>query len=370
MQIRLATLAGVLFALAACGGDGGGGGGGGGSGGGPGSGSGECGIRGLTDVMPEQAFPSPIIRMELDGDAIFFNVFDAIHSVPRAGGTPTKVYPPPGETAFSYPPFWIFGGDLVVGRGDELQVLPKTGADAVAETRSLPFPYKVWLDGSVDILLADDGHTFFAKNDPVNILGDDPPAIDYWSYDFETDTSVTIAEDSTIGHLKRIVLAGTDLYTASRIGDATDPDDDTADRLYRIPGGGGAPELVPMEGDYRFDLLGGDDTHLIFLGRPWPQSSDLGGIYRIAHTGGAPEKVANVFYLSSRLAVRFVNRPERMLLWILGDLWSIPHGSGQATRLASTRCNIFAIAMEGDDVYLAIQDDSGERSRIARFTID
>ena len=339
--------------------------------GGPGGGGDElCGIAGATVVAARQQYGngSVIRRLVLDGDTLFYGTVDEIWSVPLAGGDSAKVYPPAPQVDI-YPMFWIRGADLVVGQSDSLDVLPKTGG-AIAATKELPLPYSGTLDGRAFILLDGDGKTFFAKQDGSAIGSEEPP-ITYYRYDIDAGTSATVLEATGIGDGQEIWKMGDWIYTAHRVGDPLDPSDERPDEIHRIPVAGGAAQLLPLEGDFHLAIVGADDTHLFFAGRPVPLdiTVDAGGYYRLPLAGGAPEKIIDGYVPAAGMFTELVAQPDRSLFWELGTIHEIPRGSGQATPLVNTGCEIQAFAAAGDDVYLSIFDDSDETAFVLRVGV-
>lgn len=328
---------------------------------------GSCGFPGATELVAPRMYGdgSVIVRMHADGDTLFYGTLDEIYSVPIAGGEPTLVYPPEPEVLI-YPPFWIRGDDLVVLRGDTLEVLPKTGG-AVADVRTLPVSPTVSLNGNAFIFLDDDARTFYGKQDEIEIL-DDEPQITYFKYDIETDTSQILLADSTIGDGKNMVKAGDWLYTAHPLGDPTDPADDTPDELYRIPVTGGSPELVPVEGNFLLQVVGADETHLFVAdAQLGGEAADFGGVSRMSHDGGSLERLFDHPLAVTQIFSRVVSLPDSVLFWYLGDFYTAPHGTGETTRIYTSPCEIHTIEATATDLFVSVFDaDAGEVASILR----
>jgi len=238
------------------------------------------------------------------------------------------------------------------------------------ESRELAEPFSSNLSGTSDILLAPDGNTFYAKYDPI-VVTDDEPSITYWKYDYESDEFTSLLEDSTIGHHKRLVLSGDALFTAQREGELASASDPTSDTLHSIPIDGGAAAEVPLTGSFKLDLVGADDDDLYFAGRPAPfdLTSDPGGFYRVSRSGGAPQQVIREYITQTSGISDFILDGDRAIVWYLGKIFSVPLGEGEGELLFSTGCEIHAIAVDGDDLFLSIFDDSDETSSILRVPL-
>jgi hypothetical protein len=307
---------------------------------------------------------SVVRNLVLDGDTLFFGTVDQIYSVAASGGEPTKVYPPV-EQVDIYPPFWVRGDELVVGQGDELDVLPKTGG-AVSETKPLPAAYSAALTGEVDILLDTDGATFYAKDDPF-VLSGDTPSLQYWTYDIETGAGATLLADTPTGHNGRLIKAGGFLYTSERRGAG----ESATSALHRLPIGGGAFEPVPLTGDFKLEIIGADETHVYVAGSPVPLdvTADQGGFYRLPFAGGAPEKIVDRYIPTVAAVTTFVRTGANTYLRQLDDVYRVPSGSGEAIMLFSSRCELHAMAASADAIYVSTFDDRDDTVQIARVPL-
>lgn len=358
----------ALLVVGACGGggtagDGGDGGAGGGAGRG-GDGEDACVPRGATVVVePWELGEGVLRRIAVDEERIFVGTLYDIRSAPRAGGESRQVFSTKEIAGWMYPAFWLQGDRLLVGLREELRVLPKEGGAAIS-TMTLPAPFSSSLDGSADIILDQDGRTFFGKNDPL-VLSGKKPAIAYFSFDTETKGSTILLEGVEIGHHKEMVRAGSYLYTAHRTGDP-DPSSEDPDELYRIPVAGGAAEKVPLGLDLHFDLLGADDTHLFLAGTvvPTDYATNPPGVYRMPLEGGMPERIVNTYPIM-KLVRSWIEMDDHHLLWSVDQVFRIAKGSGEAVQLTRSRC-IHAIAASGSDVYLGLFNEKTGMASVAR----
>lgn len=290
--------------------------------------------------------------------------FEEIYAVPRTGGEEVAIYPPEGVKPSIYPAFWIRGENLLVGIRDEIRVLPRLGG-AIEETITLPHPFSTNLNSTSDAFLDADGKTLFGKYDPI-IADGTTPEITYFSYDLEAGTSVTILEGTEIGHIELMVRHGEYLYTAhstDRSIGSTAPDE-----LYRIPIAGGDPEKIPVDMEMRMEMVGAADGYLYLYGMELP--IDAGerpaSLYRVPLAGGLQERLV-ITHPTVRMLRDFVERDDHVVFSSLNDVYRIDKASGEATRIASSRC-LAAIAVDEGEVFLALQPKDEDAVMIARVS--
>lgn len=377
MQVCVATIGIVMVAATiACGGGDAGpsGGGDAGAAGSGGSSSGTIVVNGCTVpagstvVAAPRVYgdESPFYRIVADDTTVFFSTVDEIWTVDRAGGTPSKIYPPTPEL-LTVPPFWPRAADVIVSAGAaQLEVIGRSGGPVTA-TRTLGVGYSASLDGRSDILLDADGNTFYGKQERFG-SGGMPSQVTYWTYDFANDMQRALLADSPIGYAKIFVRGGAYLYTAH--ASVPGPSDDvTPNELYRIPVEGGAAQRVPLTGSFRFNVRGADATHLFLDAQPVPASTtDLGGIYRMPIEGGAPEKLISEFTIFN-LLVDIVSQPDRLVIQTFQKFWKVPHGGGAATLLFEipTKCQVHGFTAHGTDAFIGLLDESNGTMQLVRI---
>lgn len=345
----------VALSTIACGGDGGGGDGGGS--GGPGEPELRCMPSNATVVAPEFEHDDLLRRVIADDTHVFVAGVYEIYAAPRDGGPAVKVYPPEGETGRTiYPAYWVREDELLVGAGDEIRVLPKLGGE-VQETITLPFRFTTNFDGTPDAFLDADGKTLFAKQDPI-VADGGAPDITYFSYDLESGDSRTILEGAEIGYRELMVKSGDYLYTThspDRSFTSTGPDE-----LHRIPVAGGAPEKLPVEGEFEMELVGADEAHLYFHGYELPPdpAGRPAGIYRIPLAGGKPEKLV-VTHPVPRSMLGFVDRGDHVVVWAMTGVYRIAKASGKVDRLVASDC-IWGMTADEGVLYLALEPEESK----------
>lgn len=274
------------------------------------------------------------------------------------------VFPPEGGSSPMYPAIWLRGDKLLVGAGDKLWLLPKTGG-AIEETISLPHRFTTNLDGSSEAILDPDGRTFFGKRDPI-VLDGQPVKITYFSHDLESGSSTTILEDTEIGHHELMVRRGPYLYTAHSIErefTSTAPDE-----LYRIPVAGGAPEKLSVEKEMRMELVGADDRYLYLYGLELPIDvvERPAALYRVPLEGGAQERLM-VTDLDIRLTREFVEQDDHIVYRSLNGVYRIDKETGETVRITSSRC-IWAIAVDDGELFLALRPKEKDVGIVARLS--
>lgn len=371
--------------LLACGGDDGGGGnadggpGGadgsalvGGSGGGAAGGGmtlGACQVpAGATVVLqPTVLSESPLYRMAVDGDRLYFTSVDELHSVATAGGAATLLYPPAGATNdLITPPFFVRATDILLLRNRNVLFLPKTGGAATA-MKQLPGGYAKALDGRADIFLDPDGVTLNYKSDVF-----EPPGASFHRFNLQTDAATQLVQSAPFGSTRTIAQAGGYLYTASNPGEIGS---EVPSTLHRVPLAGGAAEQVPlMGGALRFNVAGASATHVYLAGAPVPLdvTADPGGLYRVPLAGGAVTRVVRdlaVFNLNSGV----VPLAGHDILYLSGKFYKLPAGASEPTLLfsvnATATCTDHAFTADAGFVYGSLFDSAAKRVIVYKVAV-
>jgi hypothetical protein len=329
----------------------------------------KCGVPAATVVVPPTRYheASVINRIVVDGDTVFFGTASEIYAAPNSGGTPTLVYPPTPQ-ADVFPPFWIYGDNLVVGQYDTLSVLSKVGGE-VTTTLDLPAPYSETLSGFSYVVLAPDNATLYGRSQDFVSL-DESNGINFWKYTLATNESALLLADSPFG--KNALLAPSNDYVYTSDGQTTDSREEqeiTPNVLYRIPTSGGAPEVVPINGSYRLDVVGADDQNIYLAASTIPFALETDGIYRVSKEGGTPVLMLASPRFMTYATTTFFRQSNRSVLRVYDDLYEI-NPEGSMSRLLSVRCrgSKYGHAVTETDLYVAVHL-SNDQSYVVRIPL-
>ncbi len=353
----------ALVACAACddgGGDdavGTGGADGGGLGGAPDAGPpGGC-VAGETIVpFAKHDADSVFYGIAVDGDRLWFDTVSKLWTAPRSGGDPQVAYD--HQNAMTLPFFPRADHVVVLSSAEDLVSVAKTDF-AATPLATLPDGFTVSGTpiGTRGAFVV--GDTLYAKHQEGGF--DDPPLVRFFALDLGSDAPRELATIDR-GENAPFAVNGGAIFMAAR-------EDDGTSTLKRFPVAGGV-EVVDIAGAaLRFGVVGADDTH-VFLNVVGPDLVNGAGVYRVPVGGGAPERLIPG-YFPADLVVDVAGTPDRVVISTLQDVWAVPHGGGEATKLfclpERTR-QLHSLAVDGDDVYLGVFDQEARESGIVKVT--
>jgi hypothetical protein len=359
----------ALLACAACdGGDdssaaGGGGGAGGGLGGGAGGGGGSPPPGGCVEgetIVPFARYErdSVFYSLAVDGDRLYFDTVGKLWTAPKGGGDPQTVFE--RENAVTLP-FFVRAADLVV-LASSFDLVSVAKADFAA-TPIATLPDSLRLSGTPLTVPAAQvvGDTLYGKHQEGGFAGV-PVLVRFFAFDLATAASREIATTDR-ARSQPFAIAADAIFTAAE-GAGED------DVLLRFPTAGGEPVEVDLGGAaLRFTVAGAVGDH-VYLNVTGPDIVRDAGFYRVPVGGGAPELLVSG-YFPSDLVVEVDAAPDRVVVSLLQDVWAVPNGGGEATKLfclPEGSRQLHAVAVDGDDVYLAVFDQETRESGVVRVT--
>jgi hypothetical protein len=311
-----------------------------------------CGLSNAQVFVPSRIYGdgSPIGDIRLSPEYVTFSPYDQVYSMPLNGGQPTLIS---GVEQGWYDAGHIFGSQLVFVQSNELLRVPIAGGTVTHET--------LFDDCSnVSRVFSMDNSRVYC--DSGNRFSGTPTAA-FWSYDLKSKQTTPLFSANTSGVQDEFALAGDAIYVHQEGGDGV------RDRLFKLPIAGGAEVEVPISGDYDFDIVGSGVDGLYIAAKPIPTATgEYGGIYRIALEGGSPKKLLDGPIIGPSVIVSLGTSKGNTIVRVLDDIYEIPP-NGEATLLAHSACQLFAMAASDTDLFVSAETSDGYTYEILRMPL-
>lgn len=365
--------AALCAALIACGGDGDGGAedSGGDSGGGNSAGSGDNGSGGggsqcvategeAVVLAPENLSDDSVIyRMRADDTHLYFSTIDRLFRVPLSGGAAEELYFRDLAIVIY---FWLRDDDIVLMEGRRVVSMPKSGG-ATTELAELADSPSASLDGRIAAELR--GDTLYGKSRKG--IGEDVE-VTYFAVDLTTAESRVLYQGKE-GENSGIAVTDEYIYVVSTDESMVPAGEDfpvgVPDILYRVSLAEGGIETVPV-GDSPLQLsVVGADAQSVYLNTSPPMSVVDAGIARLPFAGGTPERVLNGSFIFGSV-LEHIPFGSTSYLRALDEVFELA-ATGSARKVGCVQDDAHAMAISGDEIFVAVFQSEGGKSAIVRL---